>query len=394
MKACYSWYWVAVLISAAPVSLAGGEPTGRIDYALDYYPPSKALVMHGGWGAAGKWTPLSEMWKLDASGWQQMDSQGAPAFSHHSMVFDSSRQVLVICGQPEMMNSANEIWEYSNNAWSKTYSLPGTDFGDAELAYDTARERIVLYRGAFDGRVETWELENGAWLKKTPAQKPVATFDGALFAYDAAHGKCVLVAEDVKLGSTDTQTWLWDGVNWIQSHGNQPLDIVASGMAYDEARREIVLLSAQMNTWVFDGSAWTQKSPAHSPAYIQARFFTLKYDPVRQKCAFFSGEALESPGADLSYPIKTWEWDGQDWKEFSPGTVAPIVEPMLTVERPEAQTMRISWPADALGFVLESADAVDGSAAWTPVPNTPQSAPFSVTVSATNGIQYFRLRKP
>ena len=384
----------AAFLSVLSASLAGSEPTGRIDYALAYYPPSKALVMHGGWGLVGNWMPMSEMWMLDASGWQTMDAQGSPAFSHHSMVFDESRQVLVVCGQTEMMNSSNDIWEFNGSTWTKVFSLTDTSFGDAELAYDASRQKVVLYRATFSGLVETWELESGTWQKKSPTQKPVAMFDGALFAYDAGLRKCVVVAEDVNMTKIGSETWLWDGVNWSQSTGSQPDKALMGGMAYDEARQQMVLLSTEMKTWVFDGSGWTLKSPAHSPDYLRAAFFTLKYDPTRRKCVFFGGEVTVAEGDSLSYPAKTWEWDGQDWMEFTPGTVIPVVEPTLTVERTDSKNIRISWPVDAVGFQLESAPALGTSAIWTPVAESPQGSPRAVTLPTTAGAQYFRLRKP
>ena len=376
-------------LSAAP---AASGPSGRIDYALCYYPPSRALVMHGGWGPDGKWSPMSEMWKLDATGWQSMAAQGSPALAHHAMVFDQSRQVLVLCGQAQMMSSGHDIWEFSQGAWTKVYSLPGSGFGDAELAYDTARQRIVLYRAAADARVETWECDSGAWQKREPAQNPASTFDGALLEYDAGLLKCVLVAEG---GSTAAvQTWLWDGANWSQSAGAQPTWALTGGMAYDAVRQQLVLLSTHMQTWVFDGAGWTQKYPAHAPGYLRLGYFALKYDAARQKCSFFSGEGAATAGAAVSYPTTTWDWDGQDWMEFSPGIIVPPSELKLAVERSDAQSIRLSWPADAAGFQLESAPALGAAAQWTTVQEPAQGAPPSVTLPATNSGLYFRLRKP
>src|SRR5262245_17590529 len=59
------------------------------------------------------------------------------------------------------------------------------------------------------------------------------------------------------------------------------------------------------------------------------------------------------------------------------------------------QSVRLSWPASASGFVLEETDALGGASLWQPVAQTPslQDNQLSVTVSATGKSRYFRLRQ-
>jgi hypothetical protein len=67
---------------------------------------------------------------------------------------------------------------------------------------------------------------------------------------------------------------------------------------------------------------------------------------------------------------------------------APAQRPILSFTRSGTQ-VTLSWPADAIGFVLESATVLP-AASWTPVPG---AANNSVTVDAVSGARFFRLRQ-
>ncbi len=272
----------------------------------------------------------------------------------------------------------------------KSFELPGTDFVDAELAYDADRQRVVLYRASFGGGVETWELNGTSWEKKSPAQNPVACPDGALFKYDAGQKRCVLVGGTG--ADTPAETWLWDGNNWTKAAGVQPAKALTGGMAYDGARQKLILLATDMKTWVLSGADWTVLNPVHSPPYVSLGFFSLEFDPERQVCSFFGGEA--SVDQSMSYPTATWEWNGQDWNEFSAGP--PVVTPpVLSIQRVDAQQVILSWPGEAAGFVLERATSLGGQADWQTVNVTPTgNNPFTVTLDIAGAASFFRLVKP
>lgn len=67
----------------------------------------------------------------------------------------------------------------------------------------------------------------------------------------------------------------------------------------------------------------------------------------------------------------------------------------LNAVRLAGQQIRLSWPAEATGFILEEASAVGKSPVWTPVAAAPLADPsgFNVIVSAGSGIRFFRLRQ-
>ncbi len=82
-------------------------------------------------------------------------------------------------------------------------------------------------------------------------------------------------------------------------------------MAYDQARRELVVFAEGSNqTWVYDGASWRMKQPAHGPPSLLA-LAAFAYDESSQTVVLFGGKTdalLGSPALN-----ETWAWDGTDW---------------------------------------------------------------------------------
>lgn len=105
-----------------------------------------------------------------------------------------------------------------------------------------------------------------------------------------------------------------------------PAPIVSEGTAsaFDEARGEWVLLSAeslddvrQSVTWVWRDGAWSVAGIAGPP---RRRYPALAYDPARERVLLLGGLDLETndPLADL------WAWDGEGWSALTvPGGGPP-----------------------------------------------------------------------
>ena len=68
--------------------------------------------------------------------------------------------------------------------------------------------------------------------------------------------------------------------------------------------------------------------------------------------------------------------------------------PILNFAQVDAATLQLSWPANAVGYVLESATNLPAQA-WSPVTNsiTTNGDSFFVELGITGSRQFFRLRK-
>jgi hypothetical protein len=68
--------------------------------------------------------PANEMWKWDWHGWSKLTDMHSPSFAHHTMTFDSGRNVLVVCGRPTPARGGEyQTWEFNGNEWST--AIPG-----------------------------------------------------------------------------------------------------------------------------------------------------------------------------------------------------------------------------------------------------------------------------
>ncbi|MCM8788455.1 MAG: hypothetical protein NC907_01555 [Candidatus Omnitrophica bacterium] len=301
--------WLVCFVSVIQVVYSQSQlPPGNIDYAMEYFPSSGGIIMHGGW-CEPDWSVRNEMWLLNNQGWHLIEAPDSPYFAHHSMTYDPYRGVLILCGNDFYSGGPGiyRTWEYYGDTWTGGPDIPTTiKFGDAEIAFDIARNRVVAYISDWEEKVEIWEYNGTNWQNRSPLVMPPACPDGALMEFDMRNANTVLVLPE--------STWLWDGSNWFQA-GVPPQNAQYGAMVFDSIRQEMILLTTTMETWVFDGMLWVKKNPVHSPEPSPNGLFCLAFDPVRQKAVFFGGESPPM-GNSAIYPTNTWEWNGEDWKEF------------------------------------------------------------------------------
>jgi hypothetical protein len=192
------------------------------------------------------------------------------------------------------------------------------------MAYDTGRNRLVVF-GGLGGQgllQDTWEWDGGAaWRARLPASSPPAQLGHAM-AYDRERGRVVL------FGSGGT--WEWDGNDW-QRHSprNSPSPRAGHAMAFDETRGHVLLFGGgsawqRAETWAWVGNDWTQRSPASSPPKRSGH--SMVWDGARQRVVLFGGVGPKASGPRSD----TWEWDGNDWQQRSPGA-APMPRTALAM---------------------------------------------------------------
>jgi len=172
------------------------------------------------------------------------------------------------------------------------------------MAYDAARQRVVLFGGS--GYADTWEWDGILWVQRAPASSPSYRQSHAM-AYDAARQRVVLFGGYG--GGYLGDTWEWNGTNWtLFAPAASPSARHEHAMAYDAAGQRVVLFGGSSasssylgDTWEWDGINWTQLAPASSPSgrYSHA----MAYD-ISQRVFMFGGTSggsetwvLGAPGA-------------------------------------------------------------------------------------------------
>ncbi|MCG2681743.1 MAG: S8 family serine peptidase, partial [Kiritimatiellae bacterium] len=198
---------------------------------------------------------------------------------------------------------------YTANDGSYTWTIPNTPSTDC-LVKVIDRSNFAVNDSSNTVFTITASISHGNWTQKSPVNSPPARNSYAM-AYDAARKEVVLFGGSANLILNDT--WVWNGSNWTQkSPATSPPARSMHAMAYDAAREEVVMFGGNgfRDTWVWNGSDWTQKSPASSPA---ANFGQcMAYDAARGEVVLFGTEAA-----------LTWIWNGSNWHPHSGGLADP-----------------------------------------------------------------------
>jgi len=190
-----------------------------------------------------------------------------------------------------------------------------------DLVYDSNRGVSVLF-GGNNGQFlsDTWEWNGINWIQQTPTNSPPARNYHAM-AYDHTREVTVLFGGRVDDVIFD-DTWEWDGTNWTKRTpiSSPPARWIHS-MAYDTNRGVVVLFGgggdcggACNDTWEWDGETWTQRFSSMTPSGRWGH--DMAFDTNRNVIVLFGGRNYGT----LS---DSWEWDGTSWYQQTPALNPP-----------------------------------------------------------------------
>jgi len=186
------------------------------------------------------------------------------------------------------------------------------------MAYDSVRERIVLFGGNTGGdNGETWEWDGVAWTRVALTGPQPGPRRGARMAFDAARGECVMVGSES--GEPNVRTWLWNGLLWRSVDDNPNGNRSSAALAYDPIRQRVMVHGGSLwirNISEWDGFAWASRSDATPPAGRQEH--TAAFLPSRGTVVIFGGYA--SPGEIVN---EMWDWNGSEWSPVPQASPPP-----------------------------------------------------------------------
>jgi len=131
-------------------------------------------------------------------------------------------------------------------------------------------------------------------------------------AYDTKRQRLVLYGGGVEIaqgGEVDwgNQIFEWDGAGWVQQQPVTQVPLMYSpSMAYNPTTEELLIFGFTQfgeQTWVWDGKNFYQKMPATTPPARQDQ--AMVYDIAHNDIVMFGGALYASGGAILN---DTWEW--------------------------------------------------------------------------------------
>ena len=237
-------------------------PPGRYSPGLAYDSIRQQVVMFGG---ATQTAILSDTWVWDGTNWTQKAAglPAPPGRINHGMAFDG-QQIVMFGGWDAAFAGFvvyGDTWVWNGTSWTQkilaTHPTARSDFG---MAYDGARNQVVVFSGVDAGANDTW-LWNGStstWTQAHPALSPPSGWNA--MAWDSARQQMIDVIQSYTL-SAPTQTWSWDGANWTQKLlAVEPSTRYAAAMAFDTARQQMILFSGQNAALL--GDTWALLAPS------------------------------------------------------------------------------------------------------------------------------------
>ena len=205
-----------------------------------------------------------------------------------------------------------------------TTSPPGRH-GHA-MAYDSARQRVVLFGGGLVKLNDTWEYDGRNWTKMNPQTSPPGRFIHAM-AYDSVRKRTVLFGGVGSSNPRFNDTWEWDGVNWTQIKTlNSPSVRGGHSMAYNSITGRTVMHGGTTTgacalilagTWEYDGKNWTHVTTT-TPLPARARYGMVAHGFLQSTLVF--GGLIQGSCGRLN---DTWEWTiSKTWRQLTP-TISP-----------------------------------------------------------------------
>jgi len=258
------------------------------------------------------------------AGWAQSFVAGPAERSGHAMAYDAVNLRSVVVGGTILGVFTSEMWRY-NGSWLSITSSPRPSGRDgAAMVYDSSRQRLILFSG-FSGMTgagtfggyenATWELTSSGWVVR--ALTGPAPRAGHVMCYVPSPTNRTLLfggsnRPNLQVPTTRfSDTWEWNATNstWTQLNVVGPSARDFAAMAFDSTRRVGVLFGGlsvivgnASDTWEWNADArtWTQISiPGPSPRHNTS----LVFDSARNVCVLFGG----STGLSVS---DTWQYSG------------------------------------------------------------------------------------
>lgn len=210
------------------------------------------------------------------------------------------------------------LWRLADGAWQRLGVGGLAPRAMLAAAFDTHRQVLVVFGGAGvrngSRYGDTWEWNGRAWAERdvrTPGAR-----DHHAMAYDEARRQVVMYGGWNGDHAFPTDTWTWDGIAWTQADTTTgPGGIGHLAMAYDARRQRVVLFggdapgrAATGDTWEWDGTHWANVATEGPAARTRHR---MAYDAARGVTVLFGGQNGTGPSA--TYPDDTWTWDGKAW---------------------------------------------------------------------------------
>ena len=286
---------------------AGTGPSARYGHTAIYDPVRDRMLVFG--GAGGPY--LNDVWSLSLAGsptWNALSPTGPPppVRAHHTAVYDSARDRMLVFGGASGLTERNDVWELSlsgSPAWSALTPggpPPSARHGHGAI-YDPVRDRMLVFGGAGGSLLnDVWELRlsgSPVWSALAPSGTPPSAGSGRAI-YDPAGDRMIVFGGIT--GSLINGVWelSLSGPAWsaLAPIGTPPSARFDNSAIYDPLHGRMLVFGGNDGSYVNDlwglaltgQSAWNLVIPAATmPRGHDSH--TATYDPVYDRMLVFGG---------------------------------------------------------------------------------------------------------
>ena len=311
-----------------PGCSAAASLTVRNAHAMAYDHDRAVVMLFGG---ADEHQVLSDLWSWDGKEWHCVEGGGPPPRTFPSLAYDSVGKRLILFGGNRVLFGTAEdtntflddMWTWNGQAWHEIHTATPPARAEASMAYDSDRQRMVLFGGyrTVNGERsrlgDTWEWNGHQWEQKS-SEGP-APRNGAAMAYDVHRKRVVLFGGS----GAPSETWEWDGQTWERIYTAQTEGRFNSAMAYDAGRQTLVRFGGWTregrvgDTWCYEGTQWTRLTRDGPDGRNHT---SMAYDSQREVIVLFGGHDGDRVFGD------TWEWNGRAWSQRTERVPRPRVD--------------------------------------------------------------------
>lgn len=372
--------------------VASSGPAARSGHAAAYNIRTSTITLFGGHPSATG--AFGDTWDWNGASWSQRSVIGTPsARSNAALARSSGTGTLLLYGGVEGANSIrmSDIWRISTLSWGLLDSCAISAREQAALAFDSTRERAVLFGGlGGDGelKAETWEYENEVW-KPVSWNGPSARRAPAL-AYDSQRERMILFG-GIAASGPNGETWEFSAVDVPATPTDPEVVEVRKGIALVTWAPHLSASNTTLEREHWSGASWIDATTAGVVAPGPTRWLDLpgtgafRYRIHATSCAGSSGWSAPiavlpaAPGAPTGGLVKrntatlTWS-DRSDFEESfeverqqsTAGTGGPWLSPTIVAVLAADTTTYSQRPGIGTWRYRLRSTNVGGSSDWTP----------------------------
>ncbi len=316
-------------------------PSARGAHAIAYDAARQRVVLFG--GRAGGGTLQADTWEWDGADWTQVADTGPDARSGHALAYDSNRQrVGALRRRGGGSRPARRHLGVGRHGLDpgRRHRPRCPQRTRARLRLEPPAGRALRRRGGGAAlRADTWEWDGTDWTQVADTGPDARS--GHALAYDSNRQRIVLFGGEAAGSALRADTWEWDGADWTQVADTGPGPSLAFAMTFGAGATllfggvtspppPVAAEALSRLSWEWDGAHWTlRQDMGPAPRWGHA----LAFDSARGRAVLFGGfSALPAdPGVADSVLADTWEASLEEIPAEVPG---PAVAPRLVRAQP------------------------------------------------------------